>query len=158
MTGSIYQDPQFLRVERILSATVEQVFEAWTDPRLMALWLSPVGRAEVENDLSVAGRFRVLMVGEDMRIEHTGQYLEIEPPHRLSFTWNSPYTGDEPSVVTVELAPHADQTRLVLVHQRLPEDKVDSHAGGWGTMLDRLTELLRTDSQHDRPESTAVPS
>jgi uncharacterized protein YndB with AHSA1/START domain len=151
-------DPHHLRIERLLPAPVEEVFAAWTNPELMALWLSPVGHAEVQNDLSVAGRFRVLMVGDDMRIEHTGEYLEIQPPHRLAFTWNSPYTGNEPSVVTVELASEADQTRLVLVHERLPKSQVDPHAGGWGTMLDRLTELLRSEIQHNSPESEEVSS
>lgn len=31
------------------------------------------------------------MVGDDMRIDHTGEYLVVDPPGRLSFTW--PYTG-----------------------------------------------------------------
>ena len=147
-----------LRIERLIPAPVEKVFTAWTKAEVMALWLSPVGYAEVENDLSVAGRFRVLMVSDDIRIEHTGEYLEIDPPHRLSFTWNSPYTGSEPSVVTVELAAEGDQTRLVLVHQRLPEDEVDSHVGGWGTMIDRLTELIRSDTQPDGSPSNEMPS
>lgn len=151
-------DRGHLRIERLLPAPVEEVFAAWTDPEHMALWLSPVGRAEVENDLLVTGRFRVLMVGEDTRIEHTGEYLEIDPPHRLSFTWKSPYTGSDPSVVTVELAPEGEQTRLVLVHQHLPYDQVEAHAGGWGTMLDRLTGLLRPDLQHHRTGPEEVSS
>lgn len=154
MTDERSDDLSRLRIERLILAPVEEVFAAWTMPEVMALWLSPVGHAEVESNLSVAGGFRVLMVGEDMRIEHTGEYLEIDPPHRLSFTWNSRYTGSEPSVVTVDLVPVGDQTRLVLIHERLPKDQVDSHAGGWTKMIDRLAELLLTDA----PASEESPS
>jgi uncharacterized protein YndB with AHSA1/START domain len=135
-------DPGALVLERILPAPPEDVFAAWTTPAAMADWMSPVGRAEVEVDLRVGGAFRVVMVGEGASIEHTGTYLEVEPPRRLSFTWVSPYTGPDPSVVTVELHGHGEGTRLVLRHERLPADVVESHRGGWGSMLERLHAVL----------------
>ena len=57
-----------LRIERQLPAPVEEVFAAWTDPQMMARWLSPTGQAEVEAEVRVDGRFRVVMIGEDMRL------------------------------------------------------------------------------------------
>ena len=129
-----------LELHRVLPATEDEVFAAWTDPDLMGRWLSPVGRAEVEVDLRVGGRFRVAMVGEGRKIEHTGEYLEISAPRRLVFTWRSPYTGPEPTVVTVQLRPVEDQTELLLIAERLPEEQVESHRAGWGRMLDRLVE------------------
>jgi uncharacterized protein YndB with AHSA1/START domain len=131
-----------LRIERQLPASVEEVFAAWTDPQAMARWLSPTGQAEVEAEVRVDGRFRVVMIGEDMRLEHTGRYLVVDPPRRLSFTWRSPYTGDEPSVVTVILTPQGKTTHLVLAHEQLPEETVASHAGGWGSILARLAAVL----------------
>jgi len=130
-----------LVLERVLPATAEEVFAAWTTPERMAEWMSPVGTAEAEVDLRVGGSFRVVMVEHD-RLEHTGEYLELDPPRRLVFTWVSPYTGPEPSLVTVELHPHDDGTRLVLTHERLPEDVVDGHRNGWGSMLERLAGIL----------------
>jgi uncharacterized protein YndB with AHSA1/START domain len=126
----------------MLPAPIEEVFAAWTDPELMSIWLSPIGRAEVEADPRVHGRFRVLMVGGDVSIEHTGEYLVFDPPRRLSFTWRSAYTGPEPSLVTVTLTPEGEATRLLLVHERLPAEQVTPHAEGWGSILDRLAELL----------------
>jgi uncharacterized protein YndB with AHSA1/START domain len=120
------------------------VFAAWTDPSLMARWLSASGHAEAEVDLRVGGRFRVTMVGQGQRIEHTGEYLELVPPRRLAFTWASPFTGPVASVVTVELRPLDDGTELLLTHEQLPEDQIEPHAGGWGRMLDRLTEEVLT--------------
>jgi uncharacterized protein YndB with AHSA1/START domain len=129
-----------LVVERVLAAGPDEVFDAWTTPSRMAAWMSPVGAAEAEADLRVGGSFRVVMV--EARLEHTGEYLEIDPPSRLVFTWVSPFTGAEPSVVTVEMLPHDDGTRVVLTHERLPEDVVDGHRDGWRTMVGRLARVL----------------
>ena len=131
-----------VRIERMLPAPIEEVFAAWTNPESMGMWLSPIGHAEVVADPRVHGRFRVLMVGGDTSIEHTGEYLVFDPPRLLSFTWRSPYTGPEPSVVTVTLAPEGETTRLLLVHERLPDEQVTPHGEGWGSILDRLAELL----------------
>lgn len=140
MTGPQADAP--IRIERIIPAPIEEVFSAWTDPESMSLWLSPIGHADVEVDPRVDGRFRVVMVGPDVSIEHSGEYLVFDPPRLLSFTWRSPYTGPEPSVVTVTLTPEGETTRMVLVHERLPAEQVSPHAEGWGSILDRLGELL----------------
>lgn len=142
MTEPISNDGQIVRIERHLPAPPESVFGRWTDPALMARWLSPTGEAEVETDVRVGGRFIVVMLGEGMRLQHTGEYLAIEPPRKLSFTWISPYTGNEPSVVTVELSPSGSGTLLLLTHERLPNDQVEPHKQGWASILDHLTATL----------------
>jgi uncharacterized protein YndB with AHSA1/START domain len=140
-----------LRIERTLPASIEAVFAAWTSPESMARWLSPWGHAEVECEPRVAGRLRVVMVEGDVRIEHTGEYVEFDPPRRLSFTLQSPYTGSGPSLVTVTLSPDGDGTRLELVHEQLPTDQVTPHEGGWGTILDRLAVALGAETSSDEP-------
>lgn len=135
------EGPQ-VRIERVLPAPIEDVFDAWTDPARMTEWLSPVGHAEAEVDLRVTGRFTVSMIGETTRIEHTGEYLVVNPPRELSFTWQSFYTGSEPSVVTVLLEAEGEETRMVLTHRRLPENQVEPHSQGWGAMITRLAALL----------------
>jgi uncharacterized protein YndB with AHSA1/START domain len=144
VTG-IPADPQCIRLERLLPAPIEDVFAAWTEPARMARWLSPRGRAEVDADVVVGGSLRVVMIDGDVRIEHDGEFLEVQPPTRLSFTWRSRYTGDRPSVVTVELHDEDGSTRLVLDHDRLPEEARPSHEGGWGAILDRLSALVAPD-------------
>lgn len=131
-----------LRIERVLPAPIQRVFAALTEPASMGSWMSPLGHAEVEADLRVDGRFRLVMIDGNVRIEHTGEYLVVEPPRLLTFTWRSPYTGAEPSLVTVALTERGQETELVLVHQRLPMDQVTPHAGGWSSMIDRLGALL----------------
>jgi uncharacterized protein YndB with AHSA1/START domain len=131
-----------IRIERVLPAPIQDVFDAWTDPASMAEWMSPVGHAEAEVDLRVTGRFKVSMIGETTRIEHTGEYLVVNPPHELSFTWQSLYTGAKPSVVTVFFQAEGEETRIVLTHRRLPEGHLGPHTQGWEAMITRLAVLL----------------
>jgi uncharacterized protein YndB with AHSA1/START domain len=86
------------------------------------------------------------MIGDGMRIEHTGEFLVIDRPRRLVFTWQSPYTGATPSLVTIELVQVDGGTELRLVHERLPADQAGAHGGGWGRILDRLAEVLAADT------------
>ena len=133
-----------VRIERVIAAPPERVFDAWLDPVLVARWLSPTGRAEAETDPRVGGTFRVVMLGDGIRLEHSGTYLELEPGRRLTFTWRSPFTGPNPTQVTIDLAPERDgaATHLTLTHLRLPAVEVANHRGGWGSILDRLAGVL----------------
>lgn len=131
-----------LEIRRFLPAPPERAFAAWTDASWLARWMSPVGHARVEADPRPGGRLHVVMVGDGREIEHVGEFLQVEPPHRLSFTWSSPYTGDQPSVVTIELTATDGGTDLALRHERLPNGAAASHRGGWGSMLERLAGLL----------------
>jgi uncharacterized protein YndB with AHSA1/START domain len=134
---------QGLRLQRRVPGSPERAFAAWTEPGLLARWMSPFGSAEAEVDLRVGGAFSIVMHGPGQEIRHTGTYLEVEPPNRLVFSWHSPYTGLEPSRVSVTLlASGTDETELTLVHDHLPPGQVESHQGGWGQILDHLAALL----------------
>jgi uncharacterized protein YndB with AHSA1/START domain len=136
-------DDGTLEIRRRLPAPPERVFAAWTDPGWLERWMSPVGHARVEADPRVGGRLRVVMIGEGREIEHLGEYLEVAPPYRLSFTWESQFTGGQPSRVTVVLEAAGDgATELTLRHELLPPAAAASHEGGWGTMLGRLAQRL----------------
>ena len=131
-----------LVVTRRYAAPAEKVFAAWTDPTSIGQWLSPFGKSRATLDLRVGGSFTIVMLGPDAEVEHTGEYLEIERPRRLVFTWKSPYTGPTPSVVTVELRPDGNETELTLKHEQLPEEHVDAHRGGWAQILENLAQQL----------------
>ena len=140
--GPLPHDALPIRVERLLPAPMADVYAAWTDPDEMAQWLSPNGHAEVEADVRVGGAFRVTMIEGDFRLEHTGEYLVVDPPRRLSFTWRSAYTSPDASQVDVVLSARGTKTLLVLSHQRLPDATRASHEGGWVAILERLDALL----------------
>jgi uncharacterized protein YndB with AHSA1/START domain len=135
--------PGVIEIPRRLPAPVAEVFRWWTEADRLREWMSPIGTVEAEVDLRVGGALRIVMRGDGTVIEHVGKYVEIDPPRRLVFTWVSPFTGIEPSLITVELKPDGvDATQLRLVHNQLPESVATSHRDGWGAMLDRLSGSL----------------
>jgi uncharacterized protein YndB with AHSA1/START domain len=141
------ESTDILVVRRVLPVARERVFAAWLDPVSLAQWMRPgeTTDAVVEVDARVGGRFRIVMRqgrrgNEDY--EHRGEYLVIQPPSLLSFTWISAATDQQPTVVTVELLERGANTELVLTHRRLRPDKIESHRMGWTDIVRRLGETL----------------
>ncbi len=133
--------------ERVLPATPERVFAAWSEPESLRVWMCPgeIARAEVEVDFRVGGRFRIVMFGEREYAQH-GEYLEIDPPKRLSFTWVSEWLPEDQAHtrVHVSLEPAGDgETRIRVVHEALPAgDTYDGHEQGWADIVHGLAEHL----------------
>jgi uncharacterized protein YndB with AHSA1/START domain len=138
---------EVLVVRRVLPAPRERVFAAWLDPESLAQWMRPdtVAATVVEVDPRVGGRFRIAMQRGDGEVEHRGEYLTIDPPRRLEFTWISAYTDTRPTVVTVELLEREGGTELVLTHRRLPASRVDAHRQGWTDIVRNLGAYLEAD-------------
>jgi uncharacterized protein YndB with AHSA1/START domain len=109
-----------------------------------------VTSATAEIDPRVGGRFRIVMAHGRGDTDHWGEYLEIEPPSRLSFTWISANTGNLPSIVTIDLHEKDGGTEVVLTHRRLPPGKVESHRKGWTDIVRKLGETL-ADEAAPRP-------
>jgi uncharacterized protein YndB with AHSA1/START domain len=74
-------------------------------------------------------------------VEHTGEYLTIEPPSRLSFTWISKHTDQRPTVVTIEFHERDGGTEVILTHRGLPAREVEGHRQGWTDILRLLEEV-----------------
>jgi uncharacterized protein YndB with AHSA1/START domain len=136
-----------LVVRRQMAVPRERVFEAWLDSESLAQWMRPANftHATVSVDPRVGGGFRIVMEGrtDGGDYEHRGEYLVIEPPSLLSFTWISNATDYKPTVVTIEFHERGSGTELVLTHQRLAAKAVANHREGW-TDIVRLLEVTLT--------------
>ena len=134
-----------IRISKLLPATPEEVFAAWTDPASLKEWMcpEPMTIAAVTLDLRVGGKFQLVMRGENSDIVHVGEYREIRPPERLVFTWQSAATLQRETLVTIELFPKGKQTELVLVHEMLPDEhSVEQHNHGWQGIVEKLDRFL----------------
>lgn len=70
-----------------------------------------------------------------------GEYLELDPPHRVVVSWGMAGAGDLPpgaSRVEFTLTPNGSGTTLRLVHTGLPDSRAQTHATGWAHYLARL--------------------
>jgi uncharacterized protein YndB with AHSA1/START domain len=131
-----------LVLRKQFDASVEEVFDAWTSPESLMEFMKPAGnfqRVDAEVDARVGGKYRIDMIGASEVFKHHGEYLAVDRPKKLAFTWISPFTDNRPSVVTIELTPHgAQRCELVLTHTGLPEQQVKGHTQGWTAMLESL--------------------
>lgn len=138
--------PAGVELKRVFQAPRERVFDAWTNGDALAAWFGPQGlstRIDTFNPRP-GGRYRFVMEGEG-EYPVGGEFLEIVPPERLSFTWaweRGDYAGVE-TVVEVTLAETAGGTELTLVHRRLLNDEAcDKHRQGWTSSFGCLEEFL----------------
>jgi uncharacterized protein YndB with AHSA1/START domain len=135
-----------LRVERSFDASPEAVFDAWTNPEVLRRWwvVQPEETTPIADvDLRVGGRYRLSMEHPD-GTRHTvgGEYLEIDRPTRLVYSWQWELDSGEPghvSTVAVEFRERGERTNVVLEHSGLPDaDSRDRHAHGWVACLEFL--------------------
>lgn len=135
-----------VRVERVLPAAIERVFAAWTDASQMSRWfvVEPTWTVTATNDFRVGGAFRIEMDRRDGTVFLCwGEYLEIEPPHRLVFTWSSAVPAIQRSRVTIELTARGESTAIVLVHDDLPDTAEGrAHTIGWEGSLANLERFV----------------
>ncbi len=134
-----------LRMSRRFAAAPEQVFAAWTDPALAARWLFTTPDSEshsVELDLRVGGRWTITDRRDGVDYTATGEYLEIDPPRRLVFTFGMPQFSPEFDRVTVEIAPDDAGVVMTLSQHDLPPSHVAATEDGWSKMFGALATLV----------------
>src|SRR5687768_11531029 len=109
-----------LAIRRVIAATPERLFEAWTTPALLVQWWGPAGVRCIgaEIDLRVGGAYRIgneLPDGKVLWI--TGTFEVVERPHRLVYSWQ---IGDEPvSRVTVSFVATGESTEVMIAHEQV---------------------------------------
>ncbi|HSP15387.1 MAG TPA: SRPBCC domain-containing protein [Thermoanaerobaculia bacterium] len=135
-----------LVIRRVIAVPREEVFDAWLDPGTLARIMLPgtTTAATAQVDARVGGRFQIVMMHGVERFVHRGEYLVIDRPSRLSFTWISKVTDNRQSIVTIEFHDRGGSTELILTHRDLPPANVDKHRAGWGGILEKLDIALRT--------------
>lgn len=94
-------------------------------------------------DSQVGGKFEILMkVGND-EIPHTGNYLIIDRPKKLKFTWSSPFSPKDSTVTLLFEAIDDGITKVELTHVKfLNQESRDNHEGGWNNILEKLGLIL----------------
>ena len=139
-------EPTTLRIQRLLPGPIERIWAYLTESDLRAQWF-----AAGEMEPAVGAPFELVWRNDTLtdppgerpegyRDEHRMQsrILEIDPPRRLTFTFEG--SGD----VTIELKPEGEEVLLTLTHRRLPNrGMMLGVSSGWHAHLDVLTARTR---------------
>jgi uncharacterized protein YndB with AHSA1/START domain len=142
-----------LVLTREFAAPVQQVFEAWTKPEILAKWFGPDGFTvlKAQTDLSVGGKYDITIQSPDNNtIRHYGEYVAISPYTSLIFTWelqdqkcSGSENQDATTLVTLALTENNQGTSLTLTHEKLPDQNAfNGHQFGWESSFDALTIYL----------------
>lgn len=136
-------------VTKRFSVPAGRVFDAWLDPALIGRWMfGPNVRAErivrLGTEPHVGGKFSFVVDRSGVQIDHVGEYLEVERPRLLVFTWATRDSLPETSRVIIEITPLDGACELTLTHVMGPGGApfVDRAAGSWRKMLDVLAGTL----------------
>lgn len=136
-------------VRRHFPQPAERVFDAWLDAAWLGRWMfGPDVRDErvvrLTLDARVGGTFSFVVDRQGVEVDHLGEYLEIDRPRRLVFTWATRDSLPATSRVIVEITSRDSGCDLQLTHEMAPEwaGFVDRAAGSWTHMLAALARAL----------------
>jgi uncharacterized protein YndB with AHSA1/START domain len=138
-----------LRMERTFAAPAQRVFDAFTREEVIRRWWHAApdwDTPEVRVDPRVGGQVRVVMRDphKDVRYGGGGEYVEIDPPRRLVFTWT--WDDDREQVqqlIEIEFEESDGVTTMRFTHNDLWNDEaVASHEEGWNAAFDNLARVV----------------
>ena len=142
-----------LRTSRILPATPEQVFDAYTDAEKQKIWFSILdekpGIVEIEVDLRVGGRQTAVWgPSPDQLFRETQTFLEIDRPHRLvtESTGSTPDGMEMTTRIEITFEEKDGGTLMTVVQSGFPVPEIRDFFTSevWVGALDRIEAYLKT--------------
>jgi uncharacterized protein YndB with AHSA1/START domain len=116
-----------LRFERHLPQSIDEVWNAVTDPLEMRSWFP----TRIEIDEWRVGATLTHHFDEHDIGPLSGTVLEWDPPHRVRFTWDV-------DTITFELTPSPEGGTIFVLTEQLAAARAARNAAGWESCLDRL--------------------
>ena len=136
-------------VRQRLPAPPDVVFDEWTDAARLAEWMCPrpARCLNVQADPRIGGMLVVDIEEAGSTFRVSGNYLTLDRPHRVAFTWSCS-TWPDPTVqtlVTVTIEPEGTEASIMTIeHELLPPALVPQHAHGWAVTATQLQSRLRS--------------
>ncbi|WP_033543173.1 SRPBCC family protein [Planococcus sp. CAU13] len=150
-----------LTMARRFQASPKDVYKAWTKPELMKKWLFSTESTNqvVRNEFHIGGRWEIIDRRNGIDYQATGEYLELDPPHRLVFSFEMPQYNDLEDRIIVWVSPVLDacemtfKQEIVVPHEEDWTDEdlekamsefIGASEEGWDRMFDNLKQLVET--------------
>ena len=138
-----------LELSHFYAAPREDVFDAWTNPKVLKRWwaAAPTWNTPLaEVDAREGGSYRLSMRTDEGDV-HTvrGEFTEVRPPERLAYTWSweegpdAAMAGSERTLVIVDFIEDGAGTLVKLTHSGFESEEISGmHAQGWEAVLANL--------------------
>ncbi|HEY5107073.1 MAG TPA: SRPBCC family protein [Caulobacteraceae bacterium] len=134
-----------VRLTRKFNASPQRLFDAWLDPDLAGKWLFTSASSESHSTLIDArpgGAWAITDRREGVDYTAVGQYLEIDPPRRLVFSFGMRQFSPILTSVIVEIAPDGEGSVLTLTQDGVGAGAESATKDGWLKMFEALEALL----------------
>jgi len=143
-------DSGTINVVADIAVSPDRLFRALTDPRELPKWWGAKGVYQTEKwevDLRPGGKWISYIAapeGSEMSDPRTpepqsvgGEYITVDPPRVLEFTWSPSWDGFKVTTVRCEIEPTATGSRLTLTHSGFIDrpEMTTSHGEGWVRVL-----------------------
>lgn len=148
---------QVLKVEKRISADPARLFRAWLNVEDFSRWFlsgDMIGIDSVAMDPRPGGKFLINMTLDGKILPHEGEYITIDEPRKIVFTWRSHATENKDTLVTVTFTEvkafstsnglnEKPQTLVTLIHEELENDiQIKMHSQGWTNILEGLNHWM----------------
>lgn len=149
-TVAITSEQDTIVAEIQIAAPPERVFSAITDPVQLLQWWGQEGMyrgTKWDVDLRPGGKYRSEGVSQrdgSAFLVH-GEYLEVDPPRLLVYTWNPSWQKDlATTTVRWELKPQSGGTLVTLRHSGFGKNvqAAKNHSQGWALVLGWMQAFL----------------
>lgn len=151
--------------ERRYDALPEQVFAAWTDPAQVRHWLFTSAYGEGQSVALAAragGSWSITNRRDGIDYTAQGEFLEFDPPRRLSMSFAMLQFSPDSDVLAVDIAADGEGGSLMRFVQsgpgiaeelaQTPAGRDSESAAGWRIMFDNLAGVLASRRGHGRAE------
>jgi uncharacterized protein YndB with AHSA1/START domain len=141
-TSKVSPDQDSIHVEVHIAAPPERVFQAVTDPRQLMQWWGQRGlyhHLDWKGDIRPGGQWRSDWVSDINGAPYhvSGEYVEVDPPRLVSYTWVASWSGPLKTLVRWELEPVDGGTLVHVRHSGFAgaAEAAQNHYQGWQRVI-----------------------
>jgi uncharacterized protein YndB with AHSA1/START domain len=130
-------------VTQQIAAPAERICDAFLDVKIAqhVLFATATGEMVVAQiDARVGGRYEFTERRPEMgEVRHVGEYLAIERPRRLVFTFGVPQFDPRMTTVTIDIRSTEGGCEVTLTNEGVPQNYAERNKEGWGSILAGLS-------------------
>jgi len=137
--------PSTIYLTKTVNASNQKVFDQWLMPVFIGEWMfGPKVQQEqvvsLENKVRKGGEFAFKVIRKGTEIEHSGEYIELDVPNKLVFSWSDSLHRSSKSRVTALFQEANNKTRLKIIIKLDPKlyNEKDSLKNQWSARCSAL--------------------